>query len=51
MTVFEMAKQYFPRLWDRSRIETLVKAGKLTLEEAEEIIGEPIIVSELATID
>ena len=38
MSVFEMAKQYYPRLWDESRIEALVEAGKLTQEEADEII-------------
>ena len=40
MTVLEMAKQYYPRLWSRERIEALVAAGKLTAEEAEEIYGE-----------
>lgn len=38
MTVYEMAKQYYPRLWDKSRIEALVEAGKLTEEEASEIL-------------
>lgn len=38
MSVYDMAKQYYPRLWDRSRIEALVAAGRLTAEEAEEII-------------
>ena len=40
MTVFEMAKQYYPRLWDDSRIEQLVQAGRLTKEEAEEITSK-----------
>ena len=40
MSVFEMAKQYYPRLWDRSRIEALVEAGRLTEQEAEEIMRE-----------
>lgn len=35
-----MAKRYYPRLWDKARIEALVTAGKLTQEEAEEICGE-----------
>ena len=35
-----MAKKYYPRLWDKSRIEQLVAAGKLTEEEAREITGE-----------
>ena len=37
MTVYEMAEQYYPRLWDDARLDALVKAGKLTQKEAEEI--------------
>lgn len=37
MTVLEMAKQYYPRLWSRARIEALVAAGRLTEDEAEEV--------------
>lgn len=37
MSVFEMAKQYYPRLWDDRRIDALVAAGKLTEEEAAEV--------------
>ena len=33
MTVFEMAKKYYPRLWSIERINTLYEAGKLTEEE------------------
>ena len=33
-TVFELAKQYYPRLWEDQRIDALVNAGKLTEEEA-----------------
>ena len=40
MSVYEMAKQYYPRLWDRSRLKALVEAGRLTEEEAAEIIRE-----------
>ena len=40
MSVFEMAKRYYPRLWDESRLEALVEAGRLTAEEMEEIIKE-----------
>lgn len=40
MSVFEMAKKYYPRLWDRERIERLIQADKLTMEEAEEIMKE-----------
>ena len=45
MSVFEMAKKYYPRLWDRERIEKLAETGKLTKEEAREIMkgdGEKI---------
>lgn len=36
-TVYELAKQYYPRLWDDKRIDALVEVGKLTKEQAEEI--------------
>ena len=39
MNVFEMAKEYYPRLWDADRIEALYKAGKLTEEEYNKIVG------------
>ena len=38
MTVFEMAKKYYPRLWSKNRIDALHDAGKLTDEEYEEIL-------------
>lgn len=38
MSVYEMAKMYYPRLWDESRILALVEAGRLTGEEAEAIL-------------
>lgn len=37
MSVFEMAKKYYPNLWNDSRIDALVSAGKLTAEEAAQI--------------
>lgn len=37
MTVYEMALKYYPLLWDDSRIDALVSAGKLTEAEAQEI--------------
>ena len=40
MSVYEMAKLYYPRLWDKSRLEALVEAGRLTEEEFEEITSE-----------
>ena len=39
MSVYEMAKAYYPRLWDKSRLEALVAAGRLTEGEMEEIIN------------
>ena len=39
MTVCEMAKKYFPKLWSIDRIKALLEAGKITPEEYEEITG------------
>ena len=39
MTIFEMAKKYYPRLWGKNRIDALHDAGKLTDEEYEEILS------------
>lgn len=39
MSVYELAKAYYPRLWDKSRLETLVAAGRLTQEQMEEIVN------------
>lgn len=38
MTAYEMALKYYPKLWDKERIGTLYKAGKLTKEEYRKII-------------
>lgn len=40
MSTFEMAKKYFPRLWDKDRLRMLTEAGKLTAEEYAELTGE-----------
>ena len=40
MSVYELARLYYPRLWDKSRIKALVEAGCLTEEEAAQITGE-----------
>ena len=40
MTVFEMAAKYYPRLWPLERIEALVAAGRLSREEADQIIRQ-----------
>lgn len=37
-SVFELAKKYYPRLWDKTRLDALVEAGKLTEAERDEII-------------
>ena len=36
-TVFEMAKEYYPRLWDIDRIDALYEKGKLTEEQYKEL--------------
>lgn len=38
-----MAQKYYPRLWDKQRIDALVEAGRLTKEEAEEITKEVLV--------
>lgn len=40
MIVFEMAKKYYPRLWDKYKLVALVEAGRLTPEEYSAITGE-----------
>lgn len=42
MSVFEMAKQYYPRLWSEERVVRLAQAGRITPEEAAEIIGHEV---------
>lgn len=39
MTVKEMAEKYYPILWNKERIEALVDAGKLSREDANEVIN------------
>lgn len=39
MTVYELAKKYYPILWNRARIDTLYKAGKLSEQEYKDIIN------------
>ena len=38
-TPFEMAQEYYPRLWSIERIETLYKKGLLTEEEYNKLIN------------
>lgn len=40
MTVYEMAKKYYPRLWDINRLTALLNAGKLTQGEFDEITAD-----------
>ncbi|WOC74818.1 XkdX family protein [Intestinibacillus sp. NTUH-41-i26] len=40
MTVFEMARHYYPKLWDIGRIDQLYTAGKLSDEKYEQITGK-----------
>lgn len=40
MTILDLAKQYYPRLWDDQRLELLVKAGQLTQKQVEKIKEE-----------
>nr|DAY47704.1 MAG TPA: hypothetical protein [Caudoviricetes sp.] len=38
MNVEELARKYYPTLWDKQRIEALVAAGRLGREAAEAIM-------------
>lgn len=40
MTILEMAQRYYPALWDESRINQLLTAGKITVEEYTQITGQ-----------
>lgn len=42
-TVFEMAQEYYPKLWNNKRLHALVKADKLSADEYKEITGEAYI--------
>ena len=37
MTILDLAKRYYPRLWDDRRLDMLVGAGQLTQQEVEEV--------------
>lgn len=39
MSVYEMAQKYYPRLWDRERLEALLAAGRLSQEEFDRLVG------------
>ena len=38
MTVYEMAQKYYPRLWDRERLDALLAAGRLSQEEYDSLV-------------
>ncbi|WP_251449405.1 XkdX family protein [Vermiculatibacterium agrestimuris] len=38
MSVLELARKYYPRLWDEKRIRTLGAAGRLTGEEVRQVL-------------
>ena len=40
MSVYELARKYYPRLWDDARIDALGQAGRLTQEEREQLRRE-----------
>lgn len=40
MNAYELAKKYYPLLWDINRINALYKVDKLSEEEYNEIINE-----------
>ena len=37
MTVYELARKSYPRLWDRERLEALLAAGRLSQEEFDQL--------------
>ena len=39
MTVYQMAKLYYPRYWTLRMLQMLVKAGRLTQAEMDEIVN------------
>ena len=38
MTVYEMAQKYYPRLWDKSRLDALLAAGRLSQGEYDSLV-------------
>lgn len=38
MSVYLLARKYYPRLWDKERLEALLAAGKLTKEEYDTLV-------------
>lgn len=42
MSVFEMARKYYPRLWSLERLNALLEAGRLTREEYDALTGREV---------
>jgi len=40
VNTYELAKKYYPKLWDKERIQALAAAGKLTEDQVREITQE-----------
>lgn len=40
MSVYELAKKYYPRLWGRERLAALLAAGRLSQEEYDSLVTE-----------
>lgn len=38
---FSMAEKYYPEYWNKEKLKKMVEANKLSIEEYEEITGEP----------
>ena len=38
MSVYELAQKYYPRLWDKERLEALLAAGRLSQEEFDQLV-------------
>lgn len=38
MSVYELAQKYYPRLWDKARLEALLAAGRLTQAEFDQLV-------------
>lgn len=39
MSVYELARKYYPRLWDKERLEALLAAGRLRQAEFDKLVG------------
>ena len=40
MNVCELAKKYYPRMWDLERLQTMVSAGNMSQEDCDAIVKE-----------